>query len=157
MKLMDVLKVDYIVPALPGSSKTECLEELVRILAAQKVVTSVEKILEAVLQREEIMTTGVGNGIAIPHCKADSIQGFAVALGITREAIDFNAIDGSPVHIIFLLVGPMDQPGMHIKLLSRISRVMNSESIRNQLLSAGSAEEMIELLGAEEDQFVDLH
>jgi PTS system fructose-specific IIC component len=70
MKLMDVLKVDYIVPALPGSSKTECLEELVRTLAAHKVVTSVEKILEAVLQREEIMTTGVGNGIAIPHCKA---------------------------------------------------------------------------------------
>ena len=156
MKLTDVLRKEFIIPSLQGTTKEECIRLMIDVLAEHKVITNRERIYEAVIAREEIMTTGVGNGIAIPHCKDNSTRDFAVALGITENSIDFDAIDENPVHIIFLLVGPESQPGMHIKLLSRISRLMGKEDIRDQLLKMKSAAEIHSLLAEEEDKFFDM-
>jgi fructose-specific phosphotransferase system IIA component len=155
MKLTDILKREFIKVPLAGATKEECIANLIDILAASKLVTNRAKVLDEVLAREEIMTTGVGNGIAIPHCKNNSTQEFAVALGITENRIDFNAIDDNPVHIIFLLIGPDMQPGLHIKLLSRISRLMNKEALRNELLGLKSADDIFLLLQKEEEKFLE--
>lgn len=157
MKLTDVLRKEYIVTNLAGTNKEECIRNLIDKLAEYKVITNREQIFNAVIERENIMTTGVGNGIAIPHCKEDSIKNFAVSIGITENRIDFESIDGNPVHIVFLLVGPESQPGMHIKLLSRISRLMNQEEVRNRVLGAASSVEIYDLLLAEENQFFDIN
>ena len=156
MKLTDILRKEYIIPSLKGTTKEECIRAMIDVLAENKVVTNRDRIYEAVMAREEIMTTGVGNGIAIPHCKDSSTTEFAVALGITENSIDFDAIDGNPVHIIFLLVGPESQPGMHIKLLSRISRLMSKEDVRDQLLKLKTSDEIFNLLVSEEDKFFDM-
>lgn len=157
MKLTDVLLKDFIITELSGTTKEDCIRNMIDVLAEHKIITNREKIVQSVLEREEIMTTGVGNGIAIPHCKDDSIQNFAVALGITENRIDFDSIDNNPVHIIFLLVGPESQPGLHIKFLSRISRLMNNEEIRNEVLGAKSKDKLHEILLNEENQFFDLN
>ena len=156
MKLTDILRKEYIVPKLSGNTKEECITNLIDTLAEDKVITNRERIFKSVMAREEIMTTGVGNGIAIPHCKDDATKSFAVALGITENSIDFDSIDGNPVHIIFLLIGPESQPGMHIKLLSRISRLMSKEDIRDKILTTKTAEELHQILTAEENNFFEM-
>ncbi len=99
------------------------------------------------------MSTGVGNGVAIPHCKHRHCHDFAIALGIHPQGIDFESIDKKPAHIIFLLIGPEDQPGTHIKLLSRISRIISKDEVREKALNAKTPQELYNLLKQEETHF----
>ncbi len=108
------------------------------------------------LEREKIMTTGVGNGIAIPHCKHPDSPEFSVCLGIQAKGVDFQSIDKNPVKIMFLLVGPENNPGLHIKLLSRISRLMSNEELRQQLLSCETDQEAYTLIHDEENYFFEI-
>ena len=99
------------------------------------------------------MTTGVGNGVAIPHCKHKDSRNFAIALGVHPKGIDFDSIDHEPARIIFLLVGPEDQPGTHIKLLSRISRIISKDEVREKVLACKTPTELFDLLNEEEHKF----
>lgn len=153
MNLVDVFKPEYIKVPLQKGTKSEVIRELMDILHDNKVITNSEDIIQAVFDREKIMTTGVGNGVAIPHCKHEDCRNFAIALGIHPGGINFDSIDKKPAHIIFLLIGPEDQPGTHIKLLSRISRIISQNDIREKVLSAQTSQELFDLLKDEETHF----
>jgi fructose-specific phosphotransferase system IIA component len=156
MRLTDVLKNELVKIPLNGSSRDACIEELIDKLTENTLINNKKSIFDAVLEREKIMTTGVGNGIAIPHCKHKDSPNFAVCLGIHPKGIDFQAIDNKSVKIIFLLVGPENNPGLHIKLLSRISRLMSNEELRDQLVKASESDAAFELIQDEENYFFEL-
>ena len=156
MRLTDVLRKDLVKIPLEGSTRDECIRELIDCLTANNLIKDKKVIFKAVLDRENIMTTGVGNGIAIPHCKHEQSPEFAVCLGVQKKGIDFESIDKKPVKIIFLLVGPENNPSLHIKLLSRISRLMSNEDLRHQLLIARKSDEALQLIEEEENYFFEI-
>jgi len=156
MRLTDVLKKEFIKIPLTGKNRDDCIRELIEKLSEQNSIKNKEHIFKAVLEREKIMSTGVGNGIAIPHCKHDGSPEFNVGFGVSKRGINFAAIDKKPVKIVFLLVGPEDNPGLHIKLLSRISRLMSNEELRNQLLECKSPDQAFELIEEEENYFFEI-
>jgi PTS system fructose-specific IIC component len=156
MRLTDILLSDYIKIPLDVKDRDEAIKKLVMLLGQFEVIADTEQAYKAVLDREKIMTTGVGNGIAIPHCKDSSCPNFAVALGVHSKGLNFESIDKKDVRIIFLLVGPENNPGLHIKLLSRISRLMSNEDLRDELLDCKTAEDALNLLQEEENYYFDL-
>ena len=105
----------------------------------------------AIFDREKIMSTGVGSGFAIPHGKTDAVSDIVAAFAVTAQAIDYQSLDDQPVRLVFLLVGRDNMVGPHIKLLSRISRLMNKEDFRKQLLEAKSPREIFEIFQKEEE------
>jgi PTS system fructose-specific IIC component len=156
MRLTDVLKKELIKIPLEGTTRNACIQELIECLSVNNLINNNDAIFKAVLDRENIMTTGVGNGIAIPHCKHEASPEFAVCLGIHTKGVDFESIDKKPVKIIFLLVGPENNPSLHIKLLSRISRLMSNEDLRHQLLLARKTDEALQLVEDEENYFFEI-
>ena len=153
MNLVDVFQPEYIKIPLEKNTKTDVIKELVKILSEHEAIGNSEGIIRAVFDREKIMTTGVGNGVAIPHCKHKDSRNFAIALGVHPKGIDFDSIDHEPARIIFLLVGPEDQPGTHIKLLSRISRIISKDEVREKVLACKTPTELFDLLNEEEHKF----
>ena len=156
MRLTDILLSDYIKIPLDAKDRDEAIKKLVLLLGQYEVIDDTDLAYKAVLDREKIMTTGVGNGIAIPHCKDSSCPNFAVAMGVHAKGLNFESIDKKDVRIIFLLVGPENNPGLHIKLLSRISRLMSNEDLRDELLDCKTAEDALNLLQEEENYYFDL-
>jgi PTS system nitrogen regulatory IIA component len=115
-------------------------------------ITDREKVLEAVFQREEIMSTGIGHGIAIPHGKSEYVKELGGVLGIKTEGVEFDSLDGQPTFIFFLLVSPMDVSGPHIKALARISRLLKGEDFRKELIACPDNETAIRTLEEEESK-----
>ncbi|HEX2093542.1 MAG TPA: PTS sugar transporter subunit IIA [Longimicrobiaceae bacterium] len=141
MLLSELLPPARIRIPLAGRSKDELLRELVDVLHATGEVKDSPGVLRAVQEREEVLSTGIGNGVAIPHGKSPQVSSLAMAAGVAAEPVDFDALDGKPVNLFFLLVGPESAAGDHVKALSRISRLVRSDSFRQRLAAASSAEE----------------
>ncbi|MGK9368526.1 PTS sugar transporter subunit IIA [Melioribacter sp. Ez-97] len=157
MKVSEILQPDKIIPSLKGRSKTEVINELVDLFKDDERVKDLEGVREAVHEREKIMSTGVGKGFAIPHAKSNGVNDIIAAFGKLDEPIDFQALDGQPVNLVFLLVGKENLVGPHIKLLSRISRMMNNEEFRENLAKARTAEEIYNLFVEEEKQYFEIN
>lgn len=131
---------------LGGTNKDDLLRELVGVLHATGDVGNEEEVLRAVRERESVLSTGIGNGVAIPHGKSPEASTLAMAAGITREPVEFEALDGRPVNLFFLLVGPESAAGDHVKALSRISRLVRGDSFRQRLAAAATPEEFHAIL-----------
>ncbi len=153
MKISEILHKDKIVPELKGSNKKEIINELINLFEGDERVIDLEAVRQTVHEREKIMSTGVGKGFAIPHGKTNSVKETIAAFGKTPQPVDFEALDGQPVRLVFLLVGKENMVAAHIKLLSRISRMMNDDSFREQLLVSDSADEMYNIFVEEENKF----
>jgi len=153
MKISDVLEIELISNKIPGTDKEEVLNNMIELVSKSSKVRDKEKIRDAIFNRERIMSTGVGKGFAIPHGKTDGITDMVAAFGITENEIDFESLDGEPVRLIFLLVGKENLVGPHLKLLSRISRLLNSEDFRTKLLNAKSPQEIYNLFESEEKSY----
>ncbi len=156
MKISEILKIDKIIPELKGKDKESIILELIDQFEGDNRVEDLKKVKEAVLERENIMSTGVGKGFAIPHAKTAAVSEIIAGFGKPSEPIDFKALDGEPVNLIFLLVGKENLVGPHIKLLSRISRMMNKDGFRKKLLEAKTKEEIFEVFEEEEKSYFEL-
>ena len=156
MKVSELLSPSVIISDLKGNKKEEVINELIDLFQNDSRVEDVEKVRSAVLDREKIMSTGVGKGFAIPHGKTNSISDIIAAFGKTRNPVDYEALDNQPVHLVFLLVGKDNLVSKHIKLLSRISRMMNKDDFRTRLLEAGSADEILEIFRKEEESYFEV-
>ena len=156
MKVTDILKKDFIISELKGKGKEEVINELIDLFKSDERVNDIEKVRNAVLEREKIMSTGVGKGFAIPHGKTDAINEIIAAFGKTNSPIDYQALDNKSVNIVFLLVGKDNLVSTHIKLLSRISRMMNKDEFREGLLKANSSEEIFDLFKKEEENYFEV-
>ena len=146
MQLADLLTIDRIRIPLEGTSMDELLRELVTVLAESDGIADRDLVLQAVRDREAILSTGIGHGVAIPHGKSAAVPELRMAAGRTSVPVDFDALDGQPVQLVFLLVGPESAAGPHIKALSRISRLVRREDVRERLVRAGSAGEFLDTL-----------
>lgn len=142
-----------IIPSMKCTTKEEAISELIDLFKNDDRVKDTESILNSVLEREKIMSTGVGKGFAIPHAKTNSVNEIIAAFGKIDNPIDFQALDDQPVNLVFLLVGKENLVGPHIKLLSRISRMMNIEEFRESLANATTAQEIYDLFETEEKQY----
>jgi fructose-specific phosphotransferase system IIA component len=144
--LSDYLTPDRIKIPLVSTSKDDLLSELVDVVGKTAEVSDLSEVLRAVREREEVLSTGIGNGVAIPHGKSAAVAHLAMAAGVAREPVDFEALDSKPVNLFFMLVGPESAAGQHVKALSRISRLLRRDSFRDQLSRARSSGEFYELL-----------
>lgn len=156
MKICDILSVDLIKAEIESTNKEDVISELIDLFTGRPEVKDLDEIKKSVLEREKIMSTGVGKGFAIPHAKTSSVKGIIASFGKSNKDIDFNALDGEPVHLVFVLVGQDNLVGPHIKLLSRISRMMNKDEFREALLDAKTSEEIYEIFNEEEKKYFDL-
>lgn len=156
MKVSELLNPGVIISNLKGNKKEEVINELIDLLKDDSRVQDIEKVRDAVLDREKIMSTGVGKGFAIPHGKTNSITDIVAAFGKTKRSIDYNALDNQPVHLVFLLVGKDNLVSKHIKLLSRISRMMNKDEFRSKLLDAETVEEILDVFRKEEENYFEV-
>ena len=150
MRLTEILKVENIKVPLEAKTKADAIAELVNVLAASGEVTDAKKVLDSVLERESTRTTGIGNGLAIPHGKCVGAAHLVMAIGRPATPIDFQSIDGRPVNLIWLLASPPDQTGPHIHALARISRLMTIDRFRLSLVSAQSAQQLYDAIVQQE-------
>jgi fructose-specific phosphotransferase system IIA component len=148
--LTELLSPERIRVPLQALDKEALLDELIAILNGNDQVEDLRAVSRAVRDREEVLSTGIGNGVAIPHGKSPGVSSLVLAAGVTAEPVDFEALDGQPVRLVFLLVGPEAAAGQHVKVLSRISRLLRRESFRNRLIDAASAEEFYDILAEAE-------
>ncbi len=157
MKLIDILSDDDVIIPLKHHEKQKIIEEMVDHLVQNKKIDNRDRILKAILDREQVMSTGVGNQVAIPHGKAEGVKDVVASLGITDADVDFHSIDDKPVRLIFMLIGPPDKTGPHLKALSRISRLMHRPEFRSRLISSKTPQEVIKIIKEEEEKFFDLN
>lgn len=148
--LSELLSAERVKVPLASRTKGDVLRELVELVAPSAGrggdAVDPESILESVRERESVLSTGIGDGVAIPHGKTPHVDQLVLAAGVAREPIDFDALDGKPVQLFFLLVGPESAAGAHVKALSRISRLLRRESLRASLVAAQSAPDFLRLI-----------
>ena len=149
MNLLDILSANSVIVGLQGESRDDIIRELVDSLEGT-AITDRGKVLQSVLDREKIMSTGIGDGIAIPHGKSDAVVTLSAALGTQKRGANFEALDGELAYVFFLLVSPANISGPHIKALARISRLLKNEEFKKRLIAASSAEELLSVIGEEE-------
>ncbi|MCI0449007.1 MAG: PTS sugar transporter subunit IIA [Chlorobi bacterium] len=156
MKISDILSTDVIAVNMGVADKDDSIKKIINLAANSKKILDLDKVSQTIFEREKLVSTGVGKGFAIPHSKTDAISDIVAAFAITKEPIDFDSIDGEPVRFIFLLVGKENLLNTHIKLLSRISRLMNKDEFRDKLLEAKSSEEVLNFFKEEEKNYFDI-
>lgn len=156
MKVSEILSKEFIIAELNGTDKESAINELIDLFKNDSRVDDIEKVRQAVLEREKIMSTGVGKGFAIPHGKTDSVKEIIAAFGRKKYGIEYDALDGNPVNLIFLLVGRDTMISAHIKLLSRVSRMMNKDDFRLRLLNAETSEEIMNVFLEEEKNYLEI-
>lgn len=142
MKILDIMNKETLAVRVKADDKKECLEILVDIAAGSGKIIDKEQALAEVFAREDVMSTGVGKGIALPHAKTNAVESQIAACITLEKPIEFDALDGEPVNILFLLLGREDNVASHLRMLSKISRFMNNDSFRAQILAANSVDQL---------------
>ena len=150
MKISELLKPSLIKLDLESESKDELFEEMVEIFVSNGLISDREKALDVLEEREEKMSTGVGNGLGIPHGKLPEAKSSLLALGVSRNGIDYEALDEQPVYIVVTIFAQVNDPGQHIEILAEISRLFSLPGFADRIRGAQSAEEVISLIQAEE-------
>jgi PTS system nitrogen regulatory IIA component len=153
MKITDILHADSIIGELASRDKKGVLEELVSVLVKHGRLKKIEKPLQVLLERERLGSTGIGDGIAIPHGKLREIDNIICSFGRTKEGIDFQSIDEKPSYLFFLLFAPEDSAGEHLQALARLSRILKDGRLRKRLMEAGSEKEIYRLIAEEDAQY----
>ena len=152
MNLSDYLNGSRIVLNLQGENKKQVLEKLVEILANQVSINQ-QNIVDLLEVREKLSTTGIGFGIAIPHCKSSEVSELQVVVGRFEQGVDFNALDGKPVKLLFLLVAPEQSSSEHLKVLAKIARIAKDEDIRQHILQITDSNAVFDYIKEIESKF----
>jgi len=150
MKLIDLLDKENITLDMKAHDKKSAIKELINLLVESGKVKDADEVFRAVYEREKIGTTGIGQNVAIPHGKTTAIKKITGAVGISRKGIEFQSLDGEPVNIVFLLLGPEDISGEHLKALARVARLFKDKFTRDALKNAESPERIIEIIKKED-------
>ncbi|KPK73977.1 MAG: hypothetical protein AMJ79_14860 [Phycisphaerae bacterium SM23_30] len=150
MQLTDILELSCIKAPLEAGEKYQSITELMDLLALNGKLTDYQAALKAVMDREAVRSTGVGQGFAIPHGKSAGVDRLVMALGKVDKPIDFDSIDGQPVTMIILLVSPIDKTGPHIQAIARISRLMTDKDLRQRLWNSSTAHEIYQHIAEHE-------
>ncbi len=156
MKLTDILSEKFIQLGLEAKSKNDLIEKMLMLVAPHPCIVDKTKLRSDVLKREKEMSTGIGKNVALPHAKTSAVSAPVLAMATLKKEIDFAAIDGEPVNLVFLLATPEQMLTQHLKLLSRISRVISAETTREKMVKAATPEEVFALFVEEEKSFPEI-
>ncbi|RLA91124.1 MAG: PTS sugar transporter subunit IIA [Deltaproteobacteria bacterium] len=152
MKILDILDKECIIAELRSRTKREVLEELTGALLNFKANLDKEALVEILLERERLGSTGIGDGIAIPHGKVQDLDELVLSFGRSTQGIEFDSMDGRPTHLFFLLIAPENSAGIHLRALAKISRLLKSSQFRQRLLEAGTEEELFQVIQEEDKE-----
>lgn len=153
MKIIDLLVPNSILTNLQAASKKAVLEELAMPLVSGPDGLSLQAVVEVLLDRERLGSTGIGDNIAIPHGKLAQISRLMMCFGRSVKGIDFDSMDGKPSHLFFMLLAPVNAAGLHLKALAKISRMLMSQTFRDNLMKAGGTEEIHRLIAERDAEF----
>lgn len=152
MKISDLMVEGLIIDELGGASKMDVLREFSDLLYDKGKIHDKEGLTRVLVARETLGSTGIGDGVAIPHGKLKGLKDLVLAFGRSSPGVDFDSLDGEPAHLFFLLVAPEDAPGDHLKALAGISRLMKSRQLREELMKASDSGEIRRILAQGEDR-----
>lgn len=156
MKIMDFLCKKAISVELKSNDKDGVIKELTDLLVSAEEVEkkNKNKVIDTLMARESLGSTGIGQGIGIPHGKCDCVKSLVAAFGISQKGVDFNSLDGEPTYIFFLLVAPQDSAGPHLKALARISRLLKDKYLRESLRQCQDPKDVIKIISSEDEKKV---
>jgi fructose-specific phosphotransferase system IIA component len=150
MRIMDFLDKESIELDVKSKTKKEVIEELVEMLAQKGLIADKKVTIESLMEREELGSTGVGQGIAIPHSKTKGVKELVAAFGVSKEGVNFEALDGEPVFIFFLLLAPEGAAGLMLKALARVSNFLKNKYYRRKIMEAADKAAVIQTIDEEE-------
>jgi PTS system nitrogen regulatory IIA component len=153
MRITDILPKKSIVPDLKGRTKKQVLEELIDAMLQEKPELERERLMAVLLERERLGSTGIGDGIAIPHGKLKDLDRLILSFGKSSLGVDFESMDGKPVHLLFLLVAPENCTGIHLRALARIARLLKNAPVRKRLVSVNTQDEIYAVIQQEDEDF----
>jgi PTS system nitrogen regulatory IIA component len=153
MKIVDLIRRDMVLPDLVADNKLGVLRELADHLAERQGTLKPDDLTRVLVDREELASTAIGEGVAVPHGKMRTVAGIIACLGRSRHGIDFGSMDGQLTHLFFVMVAPESSTGAHLKALARISRVFKDAQFRRRLLEAADAEAMFEIIAQEDAKY----
>jgi fructose-specific phosphotransferase system IIA component len=145
MTIPELLKDSLIQWELKGKTKTEVIEELLDLLVSEGKIDSKELALRDCIERENYLSTGFENGLAVPHAKTNAVKDLVLAFGISKTGIEFDSLDNKPAHFIFLLLSPVDKSGPHIKVLAQITRQFQDAEIADKILAVSTTEDFLNI------------
>ncbi|NQT89764.1 MAG: PTS sugar transporter subunit IIA [Candidatus Omnitrophica bacterium] len=149
MKITDFLNVNAISADLKATNKEEVIKELVDLLDKAEPIKAKDALTKRLMEREALGSTGIGQGIGIPHAKCNAVKELTGALSISHKGVDFDSLDGEPTYIFFLLVAPEDAAGPHLKALATISRMLKNRFFRESLISAKDTDTILNIITKE--------
>ena len=153
MKIMDCLNEEWVIPDLKGTDKASVLKELSNVLVTPCQTTSVEDLLQVLLDREKLGSTGIGEGIAIPHGRLKKLKKFFISFGRSVKGVDFDSIDRKPSQLFFLVMAPENSAVDNLKLLSRIVTLLKEPSFKKRLMGARSQKELFQIISEEDEKY----
>jgi PTS system nitrogen regulatory IIA component len=152
-KIRDLLQDDLVIEEIKATDKIGVIREFAEVLQAAGRVKDAEALVRVLLERESLGSTGIGDGVAIPHGKLSFISDMVVAFGRSSRGVDFQSLDAKPAYLFFLLVTPDDKPGDHLKALARISRILKNPVLRENLKHTSDRQELKRLLYEEDSKY----
>lgn len=150
VKITDFMSEDLVDLNLKAKNKEEIIASLATLLSKSGMITDEDACKTALLDREELGSTGIGKGVAIPHAKTEAAKDLTIAFGLCRDGVDFNAVDEEPVEIFFVFASPEKNSQKYLKILARISRLIRNENFRKNLIKSETAKDVINLINNEE-------
>jgi len=153
MKISDYLNEEWVLSDMKGTDKPSVLRELSNVLVKPCQVTSVEELLQVLLDREKLGSTGIGEGIAIPHGRLKKLKKFFVSFGRSVKGVDFDSIDQKPSHLFFLVIAPENSAVDNLKLLGRIVTLLKEPSFKKRLIEAPSQRELFQVISEEDEKY----
>jgi PTS system nitrogen regulatory IIA component len=153
MKITELLDPGHILPDMKAGDKRGALEELATILVPGADNLDFDKVMEVLLERERLGSTGIGDNIAFPHGKLSQLSRLVLAFGRSPKGVDFESMDGKPTHLFFLLLVPANSTGLHLKALAKISRMLKDAAFQDSLMKAAGAPEIFQLISGRDDDF----
>jgi PTS system nitrogen regulatory IIA component len=152
MKITEMLRQEFVLEELHGRNKGDVLAELAAVFTKAGITMDPDEMLKVLLERERLGSTGIGEGVAIPHGKMAGLKEMVVSFGRSRGGVDFEAIDGKPAHLFFLLMAPENSSGLHLKMLAKISRMLKDHTFRSRLMAAKMGDDLFRVISEKDDE-----
>jgi nitrogen PTS system EIIA component len=152
MKIVDLLHPAAIAADIEADGKSETLAELTDVMMRVESGLDRDEVIRVLQERERLGSTGIGDGVAIPHGKLKNLKKLLISFGRSRRGVDFDSMDGKPAHLFFLLIAPEESVGVHLKTLARISKLLKNQDVRRRLLDASGSEELYRIISEEEEK-----
>jgi len=153
MKLLNFLKEEWVIPELSGTDKPSVLKGLSGVLVKPCGATSSEELVQVLLEREKLGSTGIGEGVAIPHGRLKRLKHFFISFGRSTRGIDFDSIDQKPCHLFFTVMAPENSAVENLNLLGRIARLLKDPSFKKKLMGAKTQKEIFEIISEEDERY----